>query len=101
MKEMTDEARVLRECLDGHSRSKMWLYAPTMIRAGMLNKEDIEVFSQDFQKEVSQAFDEKRADQIAAPNRHLRLGPAPWGVAPLTSRGWAAGALVKPFKHAP
>src|SRR5437868_9937234 len=47
MEEMEREARVLRQCLDGHSRSKMWLYILTMIRAGMLRKEDIEVFSEE------------------------------------------------------
>lgn len=61
MEEMQREARVLRECLDGHSRSKMWLYILAMIRAGMLSKEDIEVFSEDLQKEVSYAFEETKA----------------------------------------
>jgi len=32
MEEMEKEAKVLRQCLDGHSRSKMWLYMLTMIR---------------------------------------------------------------------
>jgi hypothetical protein len=58
MQEMEREARVLRQCLDGHSRSKMWLYILTMIRAGMLRKGDIEVFSEELQKEVAYAFKE-------------------------------------------
>ena len=61
MEEMEREARVLRECLDGHSRSKMWLYILAMIRAGMLSKEDINVFSEDLQKQVSYAFEETNA----------------------------------------
>ena len=61
MEEMEKEARVLRECLDGHSRSKMWLYILTMIRAGMLTKEDLKVFSEDLQKQVSYAFEETEA----------------------------------------
>jgi hypothetical protein len=61
MEEMEREARVLRECLDGHSRSKMWLYILTMIRAGMLSKEDIEAFSEDLQKQVAYAFEETEA----------------------------------------
>ena len=61
MEEVEREARVLRECLDGHSRSKMWLYILAMIRAGMLNKEDINVFSEDLQKQVSYAFEETNA----------------------------------------
>jgi predicted protein tyrosine phosphatase len=61
MEEMDREARVLRECLDGHSRSKMWLYILAMIRAGMLSKEDIEAFSEDLQKQVAYAFEETEA----------------------------------------
>ena len=61
MEEMEREAKVLRECLDGHSRSKMWLYMLTMIRAGMLRQEDMTVFSESLQKEVSYAFEEKEA----------------------------------------
>ena len=57
MKEMEREAKVLRQCLDGHSRSNMWLYILTMIRAGMLRKEDVEVFSEELQKEVAHAFE--------------------------------------------
>jgi hypothetical protein len=60
MEEMEREARVLRQCLDGHSRSKMWLYILTMIRAGMLRKEDIEVFSEELQKEVAYAFEDDK-----------------------------------------
>ena len=58
MEEVEREARVLRECLDGHSRSKMWLYILAMIRAGMLSKGDIGIFSEDLQKQVSYAFEE-------------------------------------------
>ena len=60
MEEMEREARVLRECLDGHSRSKMWLHMSTMIHSGMLTKDDIAVFSADLQKEIAYAFEEKR-----------------------------------------
>jgi len=58
MEEMEKEARILRQCLDGHSRSKMWLYMLTMIRAGMLKKEDMAEFSESLQEEVSYAFSE-------------------------------------------
>ena len=61
MELMEREAKVLRECLDGHSRSKMWLYMLTMIRAGMLTREDIPVFSDDLQKKVSYAFEEQKS----------------------------------------
>jgi hypothetical protein len=60
MEVMEREARVLRQCLDGHSRSKMWLYMLTMIRAGMLSRDDVAVFSADLQKEIAYAFEEEK-----------------------------------------
>ena len=60
METMEREARVLRQCLDGHSRSKMWLYMLTMIRAGMLTRDDISAFSAALQKEISHAFEEQK-----------------------------------------
>jgi hypothetical protein len=60
MKEMEREASVLQQCLDGHSRSKMWLYMLAMIRAGMLTRDDMVVFSADLQKEVAYAFEEEK-----------------------------------------
>ena len=60
MEEMEKEADILRHCLDGHSRSKMWLYMLSMIGAGMLKKEDLAGFSEDLQKEISYAFEKKR-----------------------------------------
>src|SRR5882724_7793052 len=57
---MEKEARVLRQCLDGHSRSKMWLYLLMMIGAGMLKKEDLAEFSEELQNKISYAFDEKK-----------------------------------------
>ena len=50
------EAKVLHDCLDGHSRSKMWLYMLNMIRAGMLTREDISGFSEELQKEMAYVF---------------------------------------------
>jgi len=58
MEAMEVEARILRQCLDGHSRSKMWLYLLTMARAGMLKKEDLVGFSDELRQEVSYVFDE-------------------------------------------
>jgi hypothetical protein len=60
MEAMEKEASVLRRCLDGHSRSKMWLYILTMIGAGMLTREDLSVFSAELQKEVSYAFEKRK-----------------------------------------
>ena len=49
---MEVEARVLRSCLDGHSRSSMWMYLERMRRAGMLRKEDLAGFSTELQEQV-------------------------------------------------
>jgi hypothetical protein len=53
MKEMEKEAKILRDCLDGHSRSSMWIFMSLMIRVGMLRKEDLLQFSDELQKELS------------------------------------------------
>jgi hypothetical protein len=55
---MEVEARVLRQCLDGHSRSKMWLYLLTMAHAGMLKKGDLVGFSDELRQRVSHVFEE-------------------------------------------
>ncbi len=60
MKEMEKEARVLQRCLDGHSRSKMWLFIIAMTRAGMLTRDDMATFSEELQKEVAYAFEEEQ-----------------------------------------
>ena len=59
MAEMQKEAKVLQTCLDGHSRSQMWLFARLMIYAGMLKKEDLKDFSDEFQREASYVFEGK------------------------------------------
>lgn len=60
MEAMEREARVLRDCLDGHSRSKMWLYLLTMIRAGMFTREDMSSISPDLQKNISYAIEDPK-----------------------------------------
>jgi len=60
MAEMEKEAKVLRYCLDGHSRSKMWEYMLSMIHARMLTREDLAQFSDELQKELSYVFDRTR-----------------------------------------
>jgi hypothetical protein len=60
LQEMEREAKVLHGCLDGHSRSSMQRYILTMIYAGMLKKEDVGVFSEELQKQVSFAFEETK-----------------------------------------
>jgi hypothetical protein len=57
MEVMEKEAKILQKCLDGHSRSKMWLFMLTMIHVGMLKKEDVAVFSEELRKEISRAVE--------------------------------------------
>ncbi|HRE79712.1 MAG TPA: hypothetical protein PLN52_01630 [Opitutaceae bacterium] len=60
LEEMKREVKVLEYCLDGHSRSKMWLFMLPMIRCGMLKKDDLADFSDDLKNEILYAFDEKK-----------------------------------------
>jgi hypothetical protein len=57
MEAMKEEAKTLHRCLDGHSRSSMWLFVALMIRVGMITKEDMAGFSEELQQEVARAFD--------------------------------------------
>ena len=63
MEEMEKQAKVLQWCLDGHSRSKMVFFMFTMIRAGMLRKEDLAGFSVELLAQVDHAFEERPADR--------------------------------------
>jgi hypothetical protein len=56
---MEKEAKILRKCLDGHSRSKMWLYLVLMREAGMLKRDDLATFSTELQQEVFEDRQEK------------------------------------------
>ena len=46
------QAKILRECFDGHSRSKMLMFLLTMRRHGVLDDEDLRQFSEELQKQV-------------------------------------------------
>jgi len=56
LKEMEKEAKILRNCLDGHSRSSMLSFMCMMMRVGMLTKEDSLQFSDELQQELSRTF---------------------------------------------
>lgn len=56
---MKREAKILCECLDGHSRSKMWLYMLTMIRYGMFTREDLSGFSEGLQQQLAVDLERK------------------------------------------
>jgi hypothetical protein len=46
------EAKTLRRCLDGCSRSNMWLHLLEMKAAGMIRREDLAEFSLELQKQI-------------------------------------------------
>lgn len=62
MEEMEKQAEVLRDCLDGHSRSKMWLYVMQMVRAGMMREEDLEGFSDELKGKAAVVLEERLGD---------------------------------------
>ena len=56
LEQMEKEAKILRNCLDGHSRSSMSLFMSLMLHHGMLTREDLLQFSEELQKTLSRAF---------------------------------------------
>jgi hypothetical protein len=57
IEERTKEiAKVLRECLDGHSRSKMEFFIMVMIAHDMMTEDDISKFSEEVQERMSSQF---------------------------------------------
>lgn len=45
--EMRRQSKVLRDCLDGYSRSSMWMNMRLMLSVGMLKPEDLALFSEE------------------------------------------------------
>ena len=56
--QMEAEARILVECLDGHSRSKMSWYFLLMYRHGLIGAEDLAGFSAEVREGVLAWFEE-------------------------------------------
>jgi protein-tyrosine phosphatase len=52
---MKKEMKILQDCLDGHSRSKMFVSMLLMLRHGMLKEEDLQGFSEGLQKQITTA----------------------------------------------
>lgn len=46
------ESKILRECLDGHSRSKMERFMVMMCLHGMMGEEDLSVFSDELRGDI-------------------------------------------------
>jgi hypothetical protein len=51
--EMKKEKKVLQDCLDGHSRSKMYISMLLMLRCGMLKENDLKGFSEELQEQLT------------------------------------------------
>ena len=51
--EMKKEGKILEECLDGHSRSRMYMKMLLMLRYGMLKEEDLKGFSDGLQEQLT------------------------------------------------
>lgn len=49
---MDETGKILRDCLDGHSRSKMFMFMSLMYRYGMLKEEDLSHFSEELQSRL-------------------------------------------------
>jgi len=49
---MKDEAKILTNCLDGHSRSKMTLSLQLMFRYGLIGEPDLAEFSEELRERV-------------------------------------------------
>jgi len=49
---MEKEARILVDCLDGHSRSKMHWYLFLMHRHGLIQDTDLEEFSEELREQL-------------------------------------------------
>ncbi len=47
--EMKKESKILRDCLDGHSRTKMLFYMMLMCGHRLIKREDIAIFSEELQ----------------------------------------------------
>ncbi len=50
--QMKKESKILRDCLDNHSRSKMSMSMMLMLRDGMLKKEDLNEFSDELREQL-------------------------------------------------
>lgn len=49
---MSEERKILRDCLDHHSRSRMFMSMACMRRYGMIGEEDLKLFSTALQGEL-------------------------------------------------
>ena len=50
--QMEKESKILQDCLDNHSRSKMPMFMMLMLRYGMLKKEELNEFSDELREQL-------------------------------------------------
>lgn len=55
---MKKERKILEDCLDGHSRSNQFFHMTLMCRYGMLQREDLEEFSEEMRSELDKYLQE-------------------------------------------
>jgi len=55
-KKMEETGKILQDCLDGHSRSKMEMYMSLMYNYGLLKDEDLIHFSEELQERMQRNF---------------------------------------------
>jgi len=51
-KRASETSKILRTCLDGHSRSKMELFIGVMFRHDLMTKDDLSVFSSELREQM-------------------------------------------------
>lgn len=62
-KKMREVAQNLRDCLDGHSRSNMWIFMNYMYTVGMLKEEDLAEFSEEAHYQIIGIREELKKQQ--------------------------------------
>lgn len=59
---VTEEASILKQCLDGHCRSRMTSFIHEMLVCGLMDIGDLAVFSEELQEKAKSWYEENRAN---------------------------------------
>ncbi|MCD6527431.1 MAG: hypothetical protein J7K75_10620 [Desulfuromonas sp.] len=59
---METEAQILKDCLDGHSRSSMFTYMLVMFRHKLIVESDLSEFSDELREQIVSLFERFRAE---------------------------------------
>jgi hypothetical protein len=52
---MKKEAKILQDCLNGYSKSRMDIHILLMLRHGLMKEEDLDAFSEELREWVNKA----------------------------------------------